>query len=249
MQEVKESIDGMYGKWAVKISSEGHICGIELISTGRSSSMIIDVDNFLLGSPGQNGEYPFVMGMVDGVQRISMKNVYIQDAAIGTLKIANNAVTTYALCTGAQGPTWEALYVQAIRWYPLPTVPKLKIGEMVAGRPAMVTITVNWYSAEDYAGTSFMLVASYINYNIPVNCADAALSDQIINGGSIIYQKNFGGADQSNMSYSEQFSWIPPMDGSVYLYAFWLLGDGGDFDCKWGTYLRSHSVSVLHMKR
>lgn len=249
VQEVKESIDGMYGKWAVKISSEGHICGIELISTGRSSSMIIDVDNFLLGSPGQNGEYPFVMGMVDGVQRISMKNVYIQDAAIGTLKIANNAVTTYALCTGAQGPTWEALYGQAIRWYPLPTVPKLKIGEMVAGRPAMVTITVNWYSAEDYAGTSFMLVASYINYNIPVNCADAALSDQIINGGSIIYQKNFGGADQSNMSYSEQFSWIPPMDGSVYLYAFWLLGDGGDFDCKWGTYLRLHSVSVLHMKR
>lgn len=249
VQEIKESVDGMSGKWAVKISSEGHICGIELINTGRSSSMIIDVDNFLLGSPGQDGEYPFVIGMVDGVQRISMKSVYIQDAAIGTLKIANNAVTTYALCTGAQSPRWTTLYGSAIRWYPIPTVPKLKIGEMVAGRPAMVTITVNWYSAEDYDGTSFMLVASHTNYDIPVNCTDTTLSDQIINEGSVIYQKNFGGADQSNMSYSEQFSWIPPTDVTVYLYTFWLLGSGGDYDSKWSTYLRSHSVSVLHMKR
>lgn len=249
VQEVKESVDGMSGKWAIKISSEGHVSGIELIGSGRSSSMIIDVDNFLLGSPGLDGEYPFAMGTVDGVQRISMKNVYIQDAAIGTLKIANNAVTTYALCTGAQGPAWRNVYGNNIRWYPLPTVPKLKIGAMVSGRPAMVTITVNWYSAEDYSGTSFMLVASYTNYDIPVNCADATLSDQIINEGTVIYQKNFGGADQSNMSYSEQFSWIPPTDGTVYLYTFWLLGSGGDADCKWGTYLRSHSVSVLHMKR
>ncbi|EHL65465.1 phage tail protein [Cloacibacillus evryensis] len=249
VQEVKESVNGMSGKWAVKISSEGHVSGIELIGSGRSSSMIIDVDNFMLGSPGAGGEYPFAMGTVDGVQRISMRNVYIQDAAIGTLKIANNAVTTYALCTGAQSPSWAGVYGENIRWYPLPTVPKLKIGEMVAGRPAMVTITVNWYSAEDYEGTSFMLAASYTNYDIPVNCADGALSDRIINEGSVIYQKNFGGADQSNMSYSEQFSWIPPADGTVYLYALWKLGNGGDYSTKWGTYIRSHSMSVLHMKR
>ncbi len=247
IQETKESIDGIYGKWSVKVDVNGHVAGIELIGTGDSSAMIFNVDAFMVG---EDGEYPFVIAKVDGQWRVSIRNAYIQDAAISTLKIEHDAVTVYAFVTGGGTGGWQDYYGKATpRWYPLPNTPKFAVTEVVAGRPAMLTFSVNWYSAEDYAGTSFRVVASQINYNIGNGCTDAALTDALLANSVSVWSKNCGGADQANMSYSEQFEWKPPADGTWYVYTLWLLGGGGDWDCKWGTWLRSHSISMLHMKR
>jgi hypothetical protein len=72
--------------------------------------MVFHVDNFLVGKPGTTNKYPFVIGTVDGVSRVSMNNAFIQDAAIssakikdanvGTLKIEGNAVSVLAVASG-----------------------------------------------------------------------------------------------------------------------------------------------------
>lgn len=235
IQIINESVDGIKGKHAVKIDTNGYVTGYELIGTGASSSMVFHVDNFLIGKPGATNDYPFALGTVDGVTRISMQNVFIQDAAIDTLKIKNNAVTTYVFVTGGQTSSWGAYYGAGTpTWRYLPANNSVTITGVVADRPAMITFSVNWYSAEDYAGTSFRVLA---------NTAPS------ISGATVIWSKNVGGGDQINMSYTEQFQWIPPSSGTWYLYIQWLLGSGGDYDSKWSTYIRSHSLSLFHMKR
>jgi len=235
IQVINESVDGIKGKHAVKIDTNGYVTGYELIGTGASSSMVFHVDNFLVGKPGTTSDYPFAIGTVDGVTRISMKNVFIQDASIKTLKIENNAVTTYVFVTGGQTSSWRTLYGTGTpTWRDLPANNSITITEVVSGRPAMITFSVNWYSAEDYGGTSFRIL---------VNTTPS------ISGATVIWSKNVGGGDQINMSYTEQFQWIPPLSGTWYLYIQWLLGSGGDYSTKWNTYIRSHSLSLFHMKR
>lgn len=246
IQESKQSIDGIMGKWAVMVDVNGKVAGMELIGTGESSAMIFNVDSFIVGDAS---ETPFVIAKVDGQYRISMKNVYIQDAAIKTLKIERDAVTVYAFVTGGGTSEWRWIYGYNIRWYTMPNTPKFAVSDIVAGRPAMMTISLNWYSAEDYAGTTFRVVASQTSYNIGNNCSDAALIDTLLNNSVTVWIRNCGGADQANMSYAEQFEWKPPADGTWYIYSLWLLGSGGDTDSKWSTHLRSHSISILHMKR
>jgi predicted phage tail protein len=235
VQVLSQSVDGIKGKYAVKIDTNGYVTGYELIGTGASSSMVFHVDNFLIGKPGATNDYPFALGTVDGVTRISMKNVFIQDASIKTLKIENNAVTTYVFVTGGQTSSWRTLYGTGTpTWRDLPANNSVTITEVVADRPAMITFSVNWFSAEDYEGTSFRVLAN---------------TTPSISGATVIWSKNVGGGDLINMSYTEQFQWIPSSSGTWYLYIQWKLGSGGDHDSKWNTYIRSHSLSLFHMKR
>jgi len=240
IQIINESVDGIKGKHAVKIDTKGYVTGYELIGGDGYGSMIFHVDEFLIGAPGTTTEYPFAFGTVTGddgvpVTRISMKNVYIQDAAIDTLKIKNNAVTTYVFVTGGQTSSWGTLYGRGTpTWRDLPANNSVTVTGVVSGRPAMVTFSVNWFSAEDYGGTSFRVLAN---------------TTPSISGATVIWSKNVGGGDVINMSYTEQFQWIPSLSGTWYLYIQWLLGSGGDYDSKWNTYIRSHSLSLFHMKR
>ena len=110
----------------------------------------------------------------------------------------------------------------------------LTVTGVVSDRPAMITFSVNWFSAEDYGGTSFRVLAN---------------TTSSVSGATVIWSKNVGGGDSVNMSYTEQFQWIPSLSGTWYLYIQWLLGSGGDYDSKWNTYIRSHSLSLFHMKR
>ena len=235
IQTIDSSVDGIQSKHAVKIDTNGYVTGYELIGTGASSSMVFHVDNFLIGKPGATNDYPFALGTVDGVTRISMKNVFIQDASIKTLKIENNAVTTYVFVTGGKTSSWGTLYGRGTpTWRDLPANNSVTVTEVVSDRPAMITFSVNWFSAEDYSGTSFRVLAN---------------TSPSISGATVIWSKNVGGGDQINMSYTEQFQWIPSSSGTWYLYIQWLLGSGGDHDSKWNTYIRSHSLSLFHMKR
>ena len=240
IQVINESVDGIKGKHAVKIDTKGYVTGYELIGGPDNGSMIFHVDNFLIGAPGTTTDYPFAFGTVTGddgvpVTRLSLKNVFIQDASIKTLKIENNAVTTYVFVTGGQTSSWRTLYGTGTpTWRDLPANNSVTVTEVVSGRPAMITFSVNWYSAEDYGGTSFRVLAN---------------TTSSVSGATVIWSKNVGGGDSVNMSYTEQFQWIPPLSGTWYLYIQWKLGSGGDYDSKWNTYIRSHSLSLFHMKR
>jgi hypothetical protein len=54
--------------------------------------MVFHVDNFLVGKVGSTNQYPFVIGTVDGVSRVSMASAFIQDGAIKNAKILNGTI-------------------------------------------------------------------------------------------------------------------------------------------------------------
>ncbi len=103
VQVLAQSVDGIKGKYAVKIDTNGYITGWELIGGATSGSMIIHVDNLIVGRPGATNEYPFVIGVVDGVQRISLSNAFIQDGSIKNAKIQDLTVGRIKLASGAPG--------------------------------------------------------------------------------------------------------------------------------------------------
>ena len=92
IQIIDSSVDGIQSKHAVKIDTNGYVTGYELIGTGASSSMVFHVDNFLVGKVGSTNQYPFVIGTVDGVSRVSMASAFIQDASIKAANIANATI-------------------------------------------------------------------------------------------------------------------------------------------------------------
>jgi len=103
VQVLSQSVDGIKGKYAVKIDTNGYITGWELIGGATSGSMIIHVDNLIIGRPGATNEYPFVIGVVDGVQRISLSNAFIQDGSIKNAKIQDLTVGRIKLASGGPG--------------------------------------------------------------------------------------------------------------------------------------------------
>jgi len=248
IQVINESVDGIKGKHAVKIDTNGYVTGYELIGTGTTSSMVFHVDNFLVGKPGTTDNYPFVIGTVDGVSRVSMNSAFIQDLSVDTIKIKNNAVTTYAFINGGKSSNWYTLYGNVSRWYPVPINPKLAITEILSGKPTMVTLAVNWYSAESYGGTWFRVIASKTNHAITNNYKTTSVINTLINSGTTIFNKNCGAVGESATNYTEQFQWNPASDGTWYLYVLWQPAEGGG-SAKYGIYMNSHSVSVIHMKR
>lgn len=103
VQVLSQSVDGIKGKYGVRIDTNGYITGWELIGGATSGSMIIHVDNLIIGRPGATNEYPFVIGVVDGVQRISLSNAFIQDGSIKNAKIQDLTVGRIKLASGAPG--------------------------------------------------------------------------------------------------------------------------------------------------
>lgn len=254
IQTVNESVDGIKAKHGVYIDTKGYVTGYELIGgDGEGGSMIFRVDKFLIGQPGTETDYPFALGTVTGddgvpVTRLSLKNAWIQDLSVDTIKIKNNAVTAYAFINGGKSSNWYTLYGNVSRWYPVPINPKLAITEILSGKPTMVTLAVNWYSAESYGGTWFRVIASKTNYAITNNYKTTSVIDTLINSGTTIFNKNCGAVGESATSYTEQFQWNPDSDGTWYLYVLWQPAEGGG-SAKYGIYMNSHSVSVIHMKR
>jgi len=86
------SINGIQGKYTVKIDNNGYIAGYGLISTNNNgtptSAFIAKVGTFAIGDVGVTTNYPFIVN--GGV--VYMKNAMIQDAAIVNAKIGNLAV-------------------------------------------------------------------------------------------------------------------------------------------------------------
>lgn len=97
------SVNGINAEYMVKIDSNGKVSGFGLRSSGAvtkelsfkaDTEFVIYADKFaFIPTGGSSKDYPFTIGPVGGVTRTVIKNALIQDAAISTLKIADNSVT------------------------------------------------------------------------------------------------------------------------------------------------------------
>ncbi|WP_352402674.1 phage tail protein [Pyramidobacter sp.] len=233
IQTHASSIDGIKGRYGVRIDSNGYITGFELIGGNGSGSAIFNVDNFMIGKPGQSNRYPFVIGTVDGQQVVSMDKVFIQDAAIKTLKIENNAVTTYTTGTGGQTENWGSGNLGVWRNFSTGSVP-LVVANMMAWRPCSASLSVNFYKKE-----------ASCNVRILVNTSNTT------NGAGEIFWGHVCDSNGENgkvESYSNQFTWVPPQNGTYYFFPQWAV-TGGDADCYPGSYMISWALTLLHMKR
>ncbi len=96
IQTLANSLNGLSAHYAVTIDNNGYVAGFDLISKpvggSPSSAFIVRADNFQVGMPGYGEATPFTIAPVNGTPTVAITNAMIQDAAIGTLKIQNQAV-------------------------------------------------------------------------------------------------------------------------------------------------------------
>ncbi len=97
IQTAASSINGLEAQYTVKVDVNGYVSGFGLASydrgdAGRISEFVVKANNFIVGQPGQSADYPFVIGTVGGVSRISMSTAFIQDASIDSAQINRAAI-------------------------------------------------------------------------------------------------------------------------------------------------------------
>jgi hypothetical protein len=108
------SINGIEGKYSVKIDANGYITGFGLLSTlnGATPTSIFTVlaDNFQIVTPGVTPVKPFyVSGGITYIRNVIIDEASIGTATIGTLNIKGDAVSNITTATfdfrGTYGPT------------------------------------------------------------------------------------------------------------------------------------------------
>lgn len=226
IQQVMSSVDGIEGKYALRIDSNGYITGWELIGGPSEGSMILHVDNFLVGRPGAAREYPFVIGTVDGVTKISMSNTFIQDAAIssakikdlsvGTLKIAGEAVSSVAASTAGNEYTISGTDGYKTVMSATPTC--------MAGFPVLITFNASAYV---YENTSYLRLLR---------------NGAVIGGQSDITVAAFG--DNAHFGISYGYKDTAPWNGPVTYTIQIKVGGSWQY-----TRLYSRCMTALHVKR
>lgn len=112
IQEVSESVDGLYAQKYIKLDVNGKVAGWGGANDGKESNFILNFDSFAIGSGDSTGYYPFIFrntpftdpvtGMVFPVSAYlksammdyqSVKTSHIEDLAVKTAKIDDLAVT------------------------------------------------------------------------------------------------------------------------------------------------------------
>lgn len=112
IQEVSESVDGLYSQKYIKLDVNGKVAGWGGANDGKESNFILNFDSFAIGSGGSTGYYPFIFrntpftdpvtGTVFPVSAYlksammdyqSVKTSHIEDLAVKTAKIDDLAVT------------------------------------------------------------------------------------------------------------------------------------------------------------
>lgn len=90
------SINGIQGKYSVKIDNNGYVTGFGLISTDNdgvpSSEFIILVDKFKIVTPGDSPRTPFVIGQVDGIDTVGIDGNLVVDGSIKSPAIEADAI-------------------------------------------------------------------------------------------------------------------------------------------------------------
>jgi hypothetical protein len=90
-------------KHAIKVDANGHVAGIELISDGSVSSIVLLSDKLLWVMPDGTGapRQILVAGNVNGVATVGLDANLIIDGSIAARNLAADSVTTAALVAGA----------------------------------------------------------------------------------------------------------------------------------------------------
>ena len=123
IQEVSESVDGLYAQKYIKLNVNGKVAGWGGANTGTESNFIVNFDSFAIGSGGSTGYYPFIFrstpytdpntgtvfpvgaymkaafmdyASVDTahIKQLAVKSAQIDSLAVTTAKIDNAAITT-----------------------------------------------------------------------------------------------------------------------------------------------------------
>lgn len=189
MEVTNTSVNGLKGKWGIKLDLNGYVAGVQLnsgVSTGgqAESSFYVLADTFAVGAPGRSGIVPFAIDAQTGLvairgdlvvknsittQHIAAGSItadsgIIADLAVSTLKIGANAVTVPMYMSGYGGLT--KLGTGSMSW----------AGSITAYYPDDVDIVaiVNWQSLSASSGgnarceirVNGMTIAAASNSNI-----------------------------------------------------------------------------------
>jgi hypothetical protein len=92
------SINGIEGKYTVKIDNNGYISGFGLIATNNNASptstFTVLADNFRIVTPGSTPVSPFyVAGGITYIRNVKIDEAAIGNATIGTLNIKNSSIS------------------------------------------------------------------------------------------------------------------------------------------------------------
>lgn len=113
IQEVSESVDGLYAQKYIKLDVNGKVAGWGGANDGKESNFILNFDSFAIGSGDSTGYYPFIFRNAPYTDPItgtvfpvgaylktafmdyqSVKTSHIEDLAVKSAKIDSLAVTT-----------------------------------------------------------------------------------------------------------------------------------------------------------
>ncbi|KAA5604431.1 DUF1983 domain-containing protein [Roseospira marina] len=105
ISQVSRSVNGLEGQYTVKIDNNGLVSGFGLASTsvnGRPySEFIIRANAFGVVHPGYPGIMPFAV--YNG--KVTIDAAHIRDLSVGTIKIANGAISQTAAAGGGKNTT------------------------------------------------------------------------------------------------------------------------------------------------
>jgi hypothetical protein len=108
------AINGIEGKYTVKIDANGYITGFGLVATSNTASptstFTVLADNFKIVTPGLAPVSPFyVSGGITYIRNVIIDEAAIGTATIGTIKVQNDAISNVSTNTlnflGQSGPS------------------------------------------------------------------------------------------------------------------------------------------------
>ena len=86
VQQLMSSVDGLSGKYTVKVDVNGYVSGFGLASSANNGSptseFILLVDKFKVVTPGKNPVVPFAVGNVNGVSTVGVNGQMVIDGSI-----------------------------------------------------------------------------------------------------------------------------------------------------------------------
>lgn len=100
------TVDGLSGKWGIKIDLNGYVAGVALnsgVSTGgkAESSFIVLADTFAVGAPGKPGIVPFAIDAVSGLVRV--RGDLIATGTVAAQQLQANSVDRSKIALKAVG--------------------------------------------------------------------------------------------------------------------------------------------------
>ena len=92
------SVNGLSAQWGVSITTDGvpvgtvALTGVTTLDGTSTSSMVFDVDNFILGKTGESGSFQPMVVWDAANNRLALNNLLAIDATIGRIRSANGRI-------------------------------------------------------------------------------------------------------------------------------------------------------------